>query len=102
MTSSGIFSNKKGFLSICNHSADCDICQTTKQNIQNGDVEFLVSAHEAVKESGVYNFEGCRIPITTKLIIQYIISDECWLITKTIKIVIVWNLVFLWAIWVMI
>ena len=99
---SEIFSNKKVFLSICNHSANCDICQTTKQNIQNGDVEFLLLAHEAVKESGVYNFEGCRIPINTKLIIQYIISDECWLITKTIKIVIVWNLFSFGAILVMI
>ena len=70
MTSSGIFSNKKGILGICNHSANCDICQTTKQNIKNGDVEFLLSAHE----SGVYNFEGCRIPINANLIFQYIRS----------------------------
>ena len=68
------FSDKKCLSKICNHSANCDICQTTKQNIKNSDVEFLLSAHEVVKESGVHNFEGCRIPINTNLNIQYMRS----------------------------
>ena len=67
-------SDKKCLSKICNHSANCDICKTTKQNIKNSDVEFLLSAHEAVKDSGVHNFEGCRIPINTNLNIQYMRS----------------------------
>lgn len=63
--------NKECLSNVCQHSTNCDICQKTKQNIKKYDVEFLVSVHEAVKESGLYNFEGCKIPINTKLNIQY-------------------------------
>ena len=65
---------KKCLSHVCHHSTNCDICQITKQNIKNSDIEFLLSAHHAVTESGLYNFEGCRIPINTKLNIQYLRS----------------------------
>ena len=39
------------------------------------DVEFLLSAHEKVKESGLYNFQGCRIAINKKLNLPYLRSN---------------------------
>ena len=59
---------------ICHHSAKCDICRVTKQNIKPVDVEFLLSTHQKVKDSGLFNFQGCRIPINTKLNVQYLRS----------------------------
>ena len=44
---------KKSFPMFVIHSSNCDICQTTKQNIKGSDVEFILSAHEAVKVSAV-------------------------------------------------
>ena len=89
-------SDKKCLSKICNHSANCDICKTTKQNIKDSDVGLLLSAHEVVKDSGVHNFEGCRIPINTNLNIQYMRS--MLVDYKDYKICDFWNLVFLWAI----
>ena len=52
---------------VCQHSSKCDIWRVTKQNVKNTDIEFFLSTHQKVKESGLYNFQGCRIPINTKL-----------------------------------
>ena len=46
---------------ICHHSAKCDICRVTKQNIMPDDVEFLFSTHQKIKDSGLFNFQGCRL-----------------------------------------
>ena len=60
---------------ICQHSDKCDICRVTKQNLKDGDVEFLLDAHKKVKESGLYNFQGCRITMNKKLNLPYLRSN---------------------------
>ena len=60
---------------ICQHSDKCDIFRVTKQNLKDGDVEFLLDAHKKVKESGLYNFQGCRITMNKKLNLPYLRSN---------------------------
>ena len=86
-------SDNNCFSHVCAHSSKCDICSVTKQNIKSNDIEFLLSAHQAVTRSGLYNFEGCRIPLHTKLNIQYLRSMN--LIIKITEFVTFWNLVSL-------
>ena len=51
-----LFQTKVFFFShVCQDSANCEICQTTKQNIKNSDIEFLLSAHQTGTESDLYN-----------------------------------------------
>ena len=69
-----INADKKCFSHVSQHSANCEVCQITKQNIKNSDIEFLLSAHQTVTDSGLYNFEYCRIPINTNLNIPYLRS----------------------------
>ena len=57
---------------MCQHSEKCDICRVTKQNLKISDVEFFLSAHEKIKESGLYNFQGCRITVNHKLNMSYL------------------------------
>lgn len=69
--------NAKHVLGLCQHSDKCQICQVTAKHIKITDIEFLLETHNKVIESGKYNFEGCRISINEKIIINYLRS---WLI----------------------
>ena len=64
--------NKNYYIHTCQHSVKCDICRVTKQHIKNNDIDFLLSTHQKVKESGLYNFQGCKIPVNNNLNIQYL------------------------------
>ena len=59
--------NKNYYIHTCQHSVKCDICRVTKQHIKNNDIDFLLSTHQKVKESGLYNFQGCKIPVNNNL-----------------------------------
>lgn len=55
---------------ICNHSKSCQVCSAVK-NISSKDIENKIMLHEIIKHSGKYNFEGCRIPLDTKINVSY-------------------------------
>lgn len=58
----------------CQHSSKCDICQVTKANIKESDISYFLKSHNEVKKSGMYNFEKCKIPVNSRLNIQYLRS----------------------------
>ena len=50
------------------------ICQNSKKYLSQAHLEFLVDAHHRIIESGKCNFQECRIPIYSKLNVNYIPS----------------------------
>ena len=51
---------------VCIHSKNCQICSATKP-VSLTDTFEMLDIHKQVKLSGKHNFEGCRIPINTKI-----------------------------------
>ena len=60
--------------SLSQHSDKCDICISTSKLLKSSEIQFFLEAHEAVVNSGKYNFEGCRIPVNTRMNINYMRS----------------------------
>ena len=50
---------------VCKHSVKCQICKVTKAENDDSIVD-KVLLHEKVRESGKYNFEGCKITVGKK------------------------------------
>ena len=71
-------------IKFCKHSPNCTICQVTKNKIKTSDIEFLVETHHKVKESGKFNFQECRIPINTRINVNYLRN---WLFDYKDKII---------------
>jgi len=55
---------------ICKHSNKCEVCRQTKSNGIQGIID-KVLIHEKVCKSGLYNYEGCRIPINNVMDTDY-------------------------------
>ena len=51
---------------ICIHSKNCQICSATKP-VSLTDTFEMIGIYKQVKHLGKYNFEGCRIPINSKI-----------------------------------
>ena len=64
-------------IKFCKHSPNCTFCQVTKNKIKTSDIEFLVETHHKVKESCKFNFQECRIPINTRINVNYIRNWLC-------------------------
>ena len=61
-------------IKICHHSNACDICQNSKKYLSPAHLKFLLNAHHRVLDSGKFNFQECRIPVYSKLNVDYICS----------------------------
>lgn len=63
--------HKKDF-QVPQHSNKCSICIATSNLLSVSNLKFFLDAHEEVTKSGKYNFEGCRIPVNTKMNLSYL------------------------------
>ena len=64
---------------LCKHSKKCKICTQTNGLNSSSNMN-LVEIHEKVIESGMYNFQGCKIPINEKIDIDFMdrmLGDYC-------------------------
>lgn len=59
---------------FCKHSKNCGICSVTVNTSTIEKTEFLLNAYHKVKESGVPNYIGCKIPINHRMNIPYMQS----------------------------
>ena len=60
---------------LCTHSSKCEICNATlKSPKESHNIQFLLETHSKVKESGIPNYLGCRIPINDHFNIQFMRS----------------------------
>jgi hypothetical protein len=50
---------------ICKHSVKCNICNVTKKDLMF--IYDKVFIHEKVRQSGLYNYEGCKIQVNDKI-----------------------------------
>ena len=57
---------------LCNHSKKCKICTATKNYFKVKETNFLLETHHKVKKSRKFNYEGCKIPVNTRLNMQYL------------------------------
>ena len=48
--------------------------QSTKKSLNTSDINYFINTHEKVVKSRKFNFEGCRIPINTRMNINFIRS----------------------------
>ena len=64
----------KNQLHVCTHSKKCDICAGSLNQSTIERTQFLIDAHYKVKNSGVPNYMGCKIPVNTKMNISYMRS----------------------------
>ena len=48
-------------LHLCQHSKNCKVCKATKIHNDSGKVNFLLHAHQTVKESGIPSFLGWKV-----------------------------------------
>ena len=59
----------------CAHSEKCEICNVTLNSPNKSqNVEFLLNTHVKVKDSGIPNYLGCKIPINDQMNIQFMKS----------------------------
>ena len=60
---------------LCAHSKKCEICNVTLNSPNKSqNVEFLLNTHVKVKDSGIPNYLGCKIPINDQMNIQFMKS----------------------------
>ena len=59
---------------MCKHSNNCNICSATLNTSSSKNTQFLLNAHYKVKDSGVPNYIGCRIPVNHRMNIEYMRS----------------------------
>ena len=60
---------------LCAHSKKCEICNVTLNSPnESQNVEFLLNTHVKVKDSGIPNYLGCKIPINDQMNIQFMKS----------------------------
>ena len=59
---------------FCKHSRKCEICEITLNKSKREKTNFLLKAHHEVKNSGVPNYIGCKIPVNHRMNIDYMRS----------------------------
>ena len=59
---------------FCKHSKKCKICEITLNGSKRENTNFLLKAHHEVKNSGVPNYIGCKIPVNHRMNIDYMRS----------------------------
>ena len=59
---------------FCKHSRKCEICEITLNRSKRENTNFLLKAHHEVKNSGVPNYIGCKIPVNHRMNIDYMRS----------------------------
>ena len=60
---------------LCTHSNKCEICQVTLNSPKKSqNIDFLLNTHMKVKESGIPNYLGCKIPLNDHFNMQFIRS----------------------------
>lgn len=56
---------------VCNHKKSCKVCLSLKETLSLSSQEKIEISRE-VKSSGLYNFEGCRIPVNNRIDTDFI------------------------------
>ena len=51
---------------FCSHSAKCEICKVLNDSIIEDSID-KIKLHKQVRDSGKYNFEGCRIIVNKRI-----------------------------------
>ena len=59
---------------MCKHSNNCNICSATLNTPSSKNTQFFLNAHYNVRESGVPNYIGCRIPVNQRMNNEYMRS----------------------------
>ena len=59
---------------FCKHSRKCEICEITLNRSKRENTNFLLKAHHEVKNSGVPNYIGSKIPVNHGMNIDYMRS----------------------------
>ena len=59
---------------LCQHSSKCNVCLAIKNSLNHSDINYFINAHEEVIKSKKFNFEGCRIPVNTRMNMEFIRS----------------------------
>lgn len=59
---------------LCKHSPKCNVCLAIKDSLIISDIKYFINAHEEVIKSKKFNFEGCRIPVNTRMNMEFIRS----------------------------
>ena len=52
------------------HANTCNLCSNDQLNLE--ETSILISAHKLIKDSGMFNFQSCKIPVPSKLNLDYI------------------------------
>lgn len=55
---------------LCSHSSSCKICNSSK-SISFENIEKKLEIHKLVRESGKFNYEGCRITVNDKIDVSF-------------------------------
>lgn len=55
---------------LCSHSLSCKICNSSK-SISIDNIERKLEIHRKVRDSGKFNYEGCKIPVNDKINIDF-------------------------------
>jgi hypothetical protein len=62
--------NKNQTKCFCQHTRKCSVCINFNQELVTTSTD-KIEIHKYVKSSKLYNYEGCQIPVNTKIDIEF-------------------------------